>query len=257
MSKVNPQSIVQGIDKLLSEFDILYNGKNNKCEEFIRWSSALDTFIPSVCNQYQSNVLFSKFHKINNFNGYGKCNHREYLTMLTEVKAELEGWKLSILLFEDNPKEKSHDDFNKVIEICHRFKSCTNALKQRDRNRPSLLINDEYDIQYLLNAILCVHFNDVRREEFVPSDGLSSSRIDFLLKEERIAIETKYAKGGNAKSLQDELTIDVSRYQEHPDVCAICCFVFDSDGSITNTTAFCKAIEKLHTSKLSIKVVIA
>ena len=52
-------------------------------------------------------------------------------------------------------------------------------------------IKDEYDVQDLLNALLRLNFDDVRPEEYTPSYAGSSTRVDFLLKKEKIVIEVK------------------------------------------------------------------
>jgi REase_DpnII-MboI len=53
-------------------------------------------------------------------------------------------------------------------------------------------MKDEYDVQDSLHALLKLHFDDVRREEWTPSYAGSQSRMDFLLKREKIVVETKF-----------------------------------------------------------------
>jgi len=48
-------------------------------------------------------------------------------------------------------------------------------------NNWALEIRDEYDVQNLLHAILKLHFEDIRPEEWAPSYAASSKRMDFLL----------------------------------------------------------------------------
>ena len=57
-------------------------------------------------------------------------------------------------------------------------------------------MEDEYDVQGLLHALLHLYFNDIRAEEWTPSYAAGSSRIDFLLKNERIIVETKKTRRG-------------------------------------------------------------
>ena len=64
-------------------------------------------------------------------------------------------------------------------------------MKNRHDKRAPLEIDDEYDVQDALHAILKLHFKDIREEEYTPSYAGSSSRVDFLLKEEQIVIEVK------------------------------------------------------------------
>jgi len=65
------------------------------------------------------------------------------------------------------------------------------VLRDRQRSRPGLAIEDEYDLQDAVHAVLKVLFDDVRPEEWTPSYAGRSSRVDFLLKEERTAVETR------------------------------------------------------------------
>ena len=55
----------------------------------------------------------------------------------------------------------------------------------------TLDVQDEYDVQDLFHALLHIHFEDIRPEEWAPSFAGASSRMDFLLKQEQIIIEIK------------------------------------------------------------------
>lgn len=67
-------------------------------------------------------------------------------------------------------------------------------------NRETLKIEDEYDVQDLLHALLLLYFDDVRAEDYAGK----SSRMDFLLKNERVVIEVKKTRLGLAdKELGD------------------------------------------------------
>jgi REase_DpnII-MboI len=60
----------------------------------------------------------------------------------------------------------------------------------------ALAITDEYDVQDHLHALLRLHFDDVREEEWTPSYGGARARMDFLLKRERKVVETKMTWAG-------------------------------------------------------------
>jgi hypothetical protein len=124
---------------------------------------------------------------------------------------------------------------SRVVEICRRFRDVADQLAKRRQNRPTLKINDEYDVQDLLHALLWIDFQDVRAEEHTPSYAGATSRIDFVLKREEIAVETKYAHESTmAKQIGDELLIDIGRYKEHRDVKILVCFVHDPHRRIQN-----------------------
>ena len=108
-------------------------------------------------------------------------------------------------------------------------------LRNRHADRETLDVNDEYDVQDLLNALLALDFDDVRPEEWTPSYAGKSARMDFLLKKEKIVVEVKMTRKGLAdKEVGDQLIVDIERYKEHPDCDTLICFVYDPDGRITN-----------------------
>jgi hypothetical protein len=100
------------------------------------------------------------------------------------------------------------------------------------------MIRDEYDVQDLLHAILRLHFSDVRREEPAPSHAATRTRLDLLLKEERVVIEVKMTRPSlSQRRLVEELAIDKERYRSHPDCDAIVFFIYDPEGRIQNAVA--------------------
>jgi hypothetical protein len=96
-------------------------------------------------------------------------------------------------------------------------------------------VNDEYDVQYILHALLRGLFADVRAEEVSPSYAGASSRLDFLLKDEQVVIETKMASASlKDKQIGEQLIVDIERYQTHPDCKSLICFVYDPENCIRN-----------------------
>ena len=117
----------------------------------------------------------------------------------------------------------------------NRFHQVCRQLSHRYSNRDTLDINDEYDVQDLFHALLKLHFDDVRPEEYTPSYAGAASRTDFLLKKEQIIIELKKSrKTLRAKEVGEQLIVDSQRYQAHPDCKRIICFVYDPEGFIAN-----------------------
>lgn len=81
-------------------------------------------------------------------------------------------------------------------------------------------------------------FDDVRPEEWTPSYAGSSSRMDFLLKPEKLVVETKMTrKNLDQKRVAEELTIDKGRYRKHSDCETLVAFVYDPEGRCTNPAA--------------------
>lgn len=125
-----------------------------------------------------------------------------------------------------------------VVTICRRFPLLVADLGQRYAGRKPIELTDEYDVQDLLRALLRVHFDDVRPEEWNPSYGGVSSRSDLLIKSERIVIETKMTrKNLGQREVVEELTLDKAQYRTHPDCGTLVCFVYDPAHLLSNPSA--------------------
>jgi hypothetical protein len=130
-------------------------------------------------------------------------------------------------------------DAAKLVEhICRRFPLYVRQLSARYSNRPALAIGDEYDVQDAMHALLKLHFDDIRSEEWAPSYAGTHTRLDFLLKREELVIETKMTrKGLNQRKIVEELVVDKERYRAHPDCRTLVCFVYDPEGRCDNPNA--------------------
>lgn len=127
------------------------------------------------------------------------------------------------------------DYFKLVEKICSRFHLVAKQMRTRHSNRETLIVNDEYDTQDLLHSLLHLYFDDIRPEEWSPSYAGSCSRVDFLLKDEKIIIEVKKTRPTlKAKDVGEELIVDAQRYRTHPDCKKLLCFVYDPEGWISN-----------------------
>jgi hypothetical protein len=137
--------------------------------------------------------------------------------------------------------EKEFDPYSLIEKLCSRFHLFAKQLKVRHDNRVTLDVADEYDLQDLFHGILRIFFDDIRPEEWTPSYAGKSSRMDFLLKDHRIVIETKMTrKGFGAKEIGTQLIEDIARYRRHPDCNTLICFVYDHEGFIANPAGLAK-----------------
>lgn len=122
-----------------------------------------------------------------------------------------------------------------IVTILSNFHRAARQLLIRRSNRQTLEIIDEYDVQDLLHSFLKLHFDDVRSEEYAPTYAGSASRIDFLINDQKIAIEVKKTRSNlKDKEVGEELMIDIMRYQSHPKVKSLICLIYDPDGYIKN-----------------------
>lgn len=132
-------------------------------------------------------------------------------------------------------ESSSTDPLHLVIQICSRFHLVAKQLRSRHAGRATLDIEDEYDVQDLIHTLLRLFFDDIRPEEVCPSYAGSSSRMDFLLKDESIVVEIKKTRAGlGAKEVGNQLIEDIARYQSHPSCKTLVCFVYDPEGRVAN-----------------------
>ena len=131
--------------------------------------------------------------------------------------------------------------------IFSRFHKISRQLRRRYAGRNTLEVNDEYDVQNLLHALLRLYFDDIRPEEWTPSYAGKSARMDFLLKGEGIVIEVKKTRQGlTDKEVGDQLIIDVDRYKAHQDCKRLICFIYDPEGRIGNPEGLMKDLNERH-----------
>lgn len=135
------------------------------------------------------------------------------------------------------------------------FHKVVKSLRNRHDNRNTIDVADEYDVQDLLFAILQMFFKDIRKEEWTPSYAGNSSRVDFLLKEEKTVIEVKKTRSTmKDKDLGEQLIIDIAKYKSHPDCKNLICFVYDPEGRIVNPNGIIKDLEKNNESFVKIYI---
>ena len=149
----------------------------------------------------------------------------------------LESCKKEIIDFwddDDIPIVDDHSDYFCIEKIIKKFHRVAISLKTRYNNRNTIEISDEYDVQDLFGALLKINFDDVRAEEYSPSYDGGVSRIDFLVKDQKFAIEIKMARQSlKDRTLGGEL-IDSQRYQKYPDCDHLICFVYDPEPLLKN-----------------------
>jgi REase_DpnII-MboI len=145
------------------------------------------------------------------------------------------------------------DSIENIVKICNTFHTVARQLRQRYSDRETLIIEDEYDVQDLFHALLRVSFEDVRAEEWTPSYAGGSSRVDFLLPQEKVVIELKKTRNGlGSREVGNQLLIDIARYQSHPNCKNLICFVYDPEGRIGNSKGLENDLNNLSSEKINI-----
>lgn len=143
----------------------------------------------------------------------------------------------------------------RVERLLKKFHSVARQLRIRHAGRPTIEVNDEYDVQDILHSLLRIDFEDIRPEEWTPSYAGGSSRIDFLLNDSKIAIEVKKTRDTlKDKDIGEQLIIDRVRYQASERCRTLVCFIYDPEGKIMNPEGLKKDLEDLSNDELTIVV---
>lgn len=178
-------------------------------------------------------------------------------TILDELKIETDDF------LKEKINEVIREEINENIEerltrILNRFHRFANQLKRHQSKStiPEIVIQNEYDVQDLLHAILRLEFDDVRDEEYTPSYAGSNSRIDFLLKKDQIAVEVKKTSEHlKDKEIGVQLNDDIAKYQHHPNCRTLYCFIYDPQELLSNPDGIENDLTK-EVEGLSVKVII-
>jgi hypothetical protein len=156
-----------------------------------------------------------------------KAEFYRFVVMLTEEEERREPG--------NSPAQDLPSAMSRIEQLCDSFHRSAFSLRSRHSKRKGFAIADEYDVQDLLGALLETRFSDIRPEEHTPSQAGKAARVDFLLKDEKVAVETKMTREGLSDGkLGDELIVDIERYRKHPDCRALFCFVYDPEHRLKN-----------------------
>lgn len=217
----------------------LYKG-NNDFEKWYRDSKvAIENIFGKESSQiedfknisYSSNVCYTDMPESVNVERY-QSGVNSAITLFGSLIDEIKNyWD------DEEPSKRGNNesDIEKIKIIIQRFHQVAKQLRERYSDRKTIEIEDEYDVQDLFHALLKLYFNDIRPEEYTPSYAGSASRVDFLLKKEKIVIEIKKTrKNLKAKELGEQLIVDIARYQSHPDCRHLICFAYDPEERIAN-----------------------
>lgn len=157
------------------------------------------------------------------------------------------------------PIRKPKDLDELLLVLLKNLRRAMHPLTHRRRGAVPLTFSSEYDVQDLLHALLRPWVIDIRPEEFTPSYAGSSTRMDFLLPAHKTVIELKFVRdAGHAKTVGNELIVDVEHYRKHPDCDTLWCVIYDPEHSIRNPNSL-KDLEGTRSSKdgtVSVKVLV-
>lgn len=135
----------------------------------------------------------------------------------------------------------------RIKVICEKFPEVVKQLDtHRYNDRLPVVINDEYDVQYLLHALLKTEFTNIKKEEPNPILLGKSTKSDFLLVNEAIIIETKMTREDHTdKTIGQELKDDLLRYKPNTDCKKLIFFIYDKLGRIKNSSGIQTDLDKI------------
>mgnify|MGYP004458825137 FL=1 len=243
--KMTKEKALEGLDELLLEIQTVIQTKTffdseYECNMVIR--EVYSAFITKILTLLKIILTDRKDENIEKIATL-KFNSLENLKIIERILENIRQYiKKDYISLESKSDIKLESTFDLIFENFHKV---VRKLKNRYNNRNTINIEDEYDVQDLLFAILQMFFRDIRKEEWTPSYAGNSSRVDFLLKVEKVVIEVKKTrKGMKDKDLGEQLIIDISKYKVHPDCQREICFVYDPEGRIINPEGIIKDLEE-------------
>jgi hypothetical protein len=251
---------IQIIDKLLSEANRIQKTKYQygkrvyvNRNHFITWATKASQFLKDNFDSkkaYASDYI-KRFHAVAEKGINRTRPYKDDLSLASSILYDLKNYIL------ENPDSSKIESIDQTEILCNRFHTVAKQLRSRRENRPTLIIEDEYDVQDLLYALLRIYFFDIRPEEWTPSYAGGSSRMDFLLKNEKIVIEVKKTRENlKERDLGEQLLIDIAKYEQHPDCSTLICFVYDPEERIENHAGLEADLMNKSTDDLLVKVFI-
>jgi hypothetical protein len=113
------------------------------------------------------------------------------------------------------------------------LKNFSNAIQKlisgRRLSHPNYKIDDEYDVQDILYVIIKSVFPNLKEEDPIPKVGGKSTKVDLILRNEKILIEVKMikSKDSNETHFIEQLKVDFESYHECKWLRKLFCFVYD------------------------------
>ncbi len=129
------------------------------------------------------------------------------------------------------------DPVDALRKVCLRFHAVARQLRLRKDYRSTLEVEDDYDLQDLLCALLKLEFDEVGTDEWTPPYAGGSTRTTLLLNRDRLAVVAKKTRSGlTTKELAEQVAADTAHYASHKPCAHLFCFIYDPEGRIGSPT---------------------
>ena len=121
------------------------------------------------------------------------------------------------------------DSLATLEPLLRRLPRAVRQLRDRHQTRSTLRVDDVFDLEDLLRAVLELQFDGVRRETRTPSYA-TSTRTDFVVGADSVAVIVKFVGPATQKrQLALEIEQDVAYYQRHRGVDRIVVLCYDPE----------------------------
>lgn len=137
----------------------------------------------------------------------------------------------------------SADGFETVERIAVRFPAVAQRLRKRRKGNDPVLMQNEYDVQYVFLGLLEVAFDDVRAEEPGRSVAGGSQRADCYLIDEKTVVEFKRVRQDHTSAaVRKELADDFLLYGKEDRFENLFSFIYDPE-RVLNKVSFEKDLQ--------------
>lgn len=136
------------------------------------------------------------------------------------------------LLFSKSIYSSPEEDLILLLRICQRIGYSANILAKRSRqNKNPYTVEDEYDVQDLLQAVIRAYVNySVQEDPIGKVAGTRSSRVDISIEHLGILIEVKYGrKAEDKQKIYDDFSRDLRLYSKWEPLKNLIYLVYNSD----------------------------
>lgn len=125
------------------------------------------------------------------------------------------------------------DPLELLRKVSIRFHAVARQLRLRKDYRATLEVEDDYDLQDLLCALLKVEFDEVGSDEWIPPYADGAPRTGFLLHRDQIVVVAKKTRPGlTVKELADQVAADSLHYAAREHCRTLFFFIYDPEGRI-------------------------
>lgn len=264
---MDANEIIEKLQTQLDEVPLLQSA-DAKSPKFEKWHRKICNIlerIPLKGDVYRKEFGTFRFHDFvatsppNRKPEHTKCYQGGIRSAQTFLEAIIEEVKEYTDDFQEEIPNKQNA-LTIVENLCNRFHIFVRHLRIKHHENQTIepiAINSEYDVQFLLQAILSLFFDDIRPEEPGATRAGSSSRADFWLFQEGIIVECKYIKPKlTREKLKEQLDKDLLDYRTKERCRAIIFFIYDPRSLIDNPRGFESGYNEIPIESLTIKTLV-